>query len=238
MNVRICERWDMPLEPSGKWFADWVRRSPREAGLHLTAGWHAVQELRDVCPPGYIKTACEYFGGIGAQALMIQKAFSPTWHTVVENNPDAVRHLMWMLLPRVGVFWADSYELGIIPADLVALDFGDLTVWKTRPGQPHRQLLNRVFASKPKAVLLTDIAGPRLHLHQERYESLLGPGTCGTYQTYLEAFAARLKKLYGYHLVAGFYHRWSTVMALTSEELGPGLFFRTPALPVGLEVSA
>ena len=52
---------------------------------------------------------------------------------------------------------------------------------------------------------------------------------------YLEALADRLEGLYGYTMIGGFTHRWSTVMALApySER---GSFVPTPRNPIGLEI--
>jgi hypothetical protein len=234
--ARICEKWTMQLEPpEDEWFLDWVLRSPREAGKHLTSGWLAYQSLAGL----EVTHAREYFGGIGAQSLMIQELFEPEVHYVTDYSPDAVKHLSTALPFCVDVGRADAYnDPGeIYPAQLVGLDFGDLTVWKTREGQPHRELLDRVFASEPKAVVLTDIACRYLHLHRERYESLLGAGTCVSYETYLEALLRRLQRLYGYTLVAGYWDRWSTVMALAPQGDRPmGVLRPTPASPVGIEL--
>lgn len=236
MELTICERWTMYTpKPTEKWFLDYVVRSPRDSGVHLAAGWRSYLALADIYP--HMDTAVEYFGGMGAQSLMIQELWEPPDHVVIDYSEEAVRHIKDQV-EGVTVWQADSYEpRWHYPADLVGLDFGDLTAWKTREGEPHRDLLDRVFAGQPKAVVLTDIACRYLHLHRERYESLLGAGTCATYETYLEALSDRLEALYGYVMVGGFYHRWSTVMALVPAGVAPRrTFIPTPASPVGLEV--
>lgn len=246
MKVKILEKWSMDLEESDAeetWFADWVLRSPKEVSTHLTAGWHAYNAIRDFYNPGEIRTAVEYFGGMGAQALMIEHLFQPHAHVVQDYSAQAVEHMNRELPNRISVIQGDSYNPSWTPwssDDVVGLDFGDLTVWKTRDGEKHRRLLDRVFAHHPKAVVLTDIAGPRLHLQRERYETLLGIGTCQTYEGYLEAFSDRLYELYGYHVVTGFTHRWSTVLTLVPKHIATSGDFRlilpTPSTPVGLEL--
>lgn len=232
MELTICERWTMEVgEPGEKWFLDYVLRSPRDAGIHLTAGWHAYASILGL----EIFTACEFFGGMGAQSLMIQKMFAPGQHFVMDYSHEAVAHIE-RHVPVVDVKQGDSYAGDWIPqSDLVGLDFGDLTVWKTREGEKHRALLDRVFAGQPQAVVLTDVACRYLHLHRERYETILGAGTCASYEKYLYALADRLEDLYGYVMVGGFYHRWSTVMALVPEGKR-ALFVPTPESPVGLTV--
>lgn len=219
---------------------DWVLRSPKEAGRHLTAGWLAYNSLLSVYRPGDISTAHEAFGGMGAQSLMIEELFSPAAHSIGEFSRDAVDHLANLMspLPGVTVHQWDAYADPPPHAELYGLDFGDLTAWKTRDDQPHRKLLDAVFEEEPKAVVFTDIACRYLHLHRERYETLLGPDTCGSYGTYLRALLARLEVLYGYSLVAGYWDRWSTVMALVPSELAPGRgsLQEIPDVPVGLEL--
>lgn len=218
-TIRVFDKWDIELpEPSANpWFLDWYLRSPGEVHKHLRAGWIAYQSISSL----EVNSATEYFGGIGAQSRMIQELWSPERHYVFDYNKDAAEHLRNTLPPPIVAWQADSYDpASFRPADLVGLDFGDLTVWRTRDGELHRQLLDRVFASEPQAVVLTDIAGPRLHLQRERYETLLGEGTCGSYESYLHALLVRLEALYGYTCAGGAYHRWSAVMALTQGEEG------------------
>lgn len=234
MELTICERWTQYVQPpSEKWFLDYVVRAPRDSSVHLTAGWSAYQLIKELGVE--VTSAVEYFGGMGAQSLMIQELWNPKHHVALDYSQEAVGHIKKQV-PGVHAQQADSYD----PtwqhwAHLVGLDFGDLTVWKTREGEPHRGLLDRVAEEEPHAVVLTDVACRYLHLHRERYETLLGPGSCASYETYLEAFADRLESLYGWVLVGGFAHRWSTVMALVPGGKR-GDFVPTPSSPVGLEV--
>lgn len=243
MELTICERWTQYVQqPTEKWFLDYVVRAPRDAGVHLTAGLAAYQRVANVYAEKGLErfgSAVEYFGGMGAQSLMIRELFRPKSHLVYDFSHEAVQHIKTQV-EGVDAQQADSYDPdNFYAADLVGLDFGDLTVWKTREGEKHRELLDRVFAGRPNAVVLTDVACRYLHLHRERYESLLGAGTCASYETYLEALSDRLEALYGYVMVGGFYHRWSTVMALVPSGLAPRRHFvPTPESPVGLKVVA
>ena len=75
MELTVCERWKMEVgEPSDKWFLDYVIRSPKDAGTHLTAGWQAYKALGEL----EVDSALEYFGGMGAQSLMIHAMFNPS----------------------------------------------------------------------------------------------------------------------------------------------------------------
>lgn len=236
MELTICETWTQYASPpTGEqpWWLDWVVPAPKDAGLHLTAGYHAYQDLKAWVPEA--DTAVEYFGGIGGQSHMINWLWSPRSHVVMDYSADAVAHIA-VNVPRVVALQADSYDpRNTAVGDIVGLDFGDLTAWKTREGEKHRDLLDRVFLGEPKGVVLTDIACRYLHLHRERYETLLGPDTCGSYTQYLEALADRLEELYGYTMVGGYWHRWSTVMALVPGGTR-GAFVPTPASPLGMEI--
>lgn len=236
MELTICERWTQYVRPpTEKWFLDYVVRSPKESGVHLTAGLWAYNLVHKLDIE--IDSAVEFFGGMGAQSLMIQDLFAPPSHVVMDYSQEAVDHIKKQV-PGVTAIQADSYDqMWAHKADLVGLDFGDLTAWKTRREEPHRGLLDRVFEEEPKAVVLTDIACRYLHLHRERYESLLGPGTCGSYESYLDALAFQLWHLYDYVVAGGFWHRWSTVMVLVPQGVAPaGDFVPTPNFPVGLKV--
>lgn len=240
--AHIAEQFTMNLEesPPGAepWYIDWAIKNPKRISDSVTVGWYAYQSLLSVYEPEEIRTCWEPFGGIGAQSLIIRHLFPDlTDHWVGEYTQPAVDHLRRALPKGVRVAKADAYATPPIPADLVGLDFGDLTCWKTREGQQHRAFLDAVFANRPKAVVLTDVAGPRLGLHRTRYEALLGSGTCATYASYLPALADLLEETFGYTVVAGFYHHGAGKMALVPSDAGDrGIFVPVPPSPVGLEI--
>lgn len=242
MDVTVCERWRMSLDPGAAdgWFLDWALRRPHDVSAHLTAGFCAYLSLQLVYGPGELTSAREYFGGMGAQALMIQEGVHPLAHTVLDYNRSAVDHLKRTLAGRpVHVQQADSYSPGsYAPAALVGLDFGDLTAWRLLPGQRHRALLDRVFSGRPRAVVVTDIAGPRLHLHRARYARVLRTDRLATYEQYLQALDDWFRAHYGYRMVRGYYHRWSAVLALVPTDVSPGegVLAHVPDRPVGLEI--
>lgn len=236
MDLIVCEKWTMPLpERSGdEWFLDWVLKSPHQRST--AAGWAAYQALARVEP--VMATAHEFFGGVGAQSLMIQDLWAPVSHLAMDYTPESAAHLA--TIPGVTALQADSYDpkWSSQGSDLVALDFGDFTVWKSREGEQHRALIDRVFSEEPKGVVMTDVACRYLHLHRTRYETLLGAGRCSTYQGYLEALADRFEALYGYVMVGGYWHgRFSSVMAFAQE--GDRVAFEAASeSPVGLQVVA
>lgn len=222
-----------------KWWLDWAVDSPAGASKHLTASWLALNAVLNVYDKSEIKTAYEAFGGVGAQALMINDLFDPMHH-IGEWSDDAVAHLKGLFkdVPSTAAFKQDAYEAGYAGYDLVAFDCGDLTAWRTREGEKVHTTLDRLFSAQPKAVVITDIACRYLHLQRERYETLLGEGTCESYPSYLSAFLERIRTLWGYRLVTGYYDRWSAVMTLVPEDaysLG-GILHPTPNTPVGLVV--
>lgn len=220
MKVRILDAWEMELpEPTDDpWFVDWVARSPKQAGDHLAVSWKTFCALAVHCGPDAFPTVQEYFGGIGAHALMLENLFEPIRHWVNDYSLEAVVHMQRVLPEEVKVCQADSYNLDASSmADLQVLDFGDLTVWKAHHDPRHSGLLDHVFHLKPAAVTITDIAARYLHLQKGVYEPILGDGTCDTYESYLDAFADYMHARFGYVLLEGNYTRWSCVMAFVPE---------------------
>ena len=220
-TATICDIWTLELpEPAEEaWFLDWVMRSPTQAGKHLTSSWMAYQSLAGIYQPDEITTAREYFGGMGAHALMIQELWQPGYHYVLEFSRDAVDHLDSTLPRGVQAAHGDSYRsANTQSADIVALDFGDLTVFKAQEGKPHGDLLERVFMLEPKGVVVTDIAARYLHLQKKSYEPLLGVGTCDSYEDYLTAFYAQIRERFGYKRLTTYDNHWSSVTSLVPED--------------------
>lgn len=234
--------------PDEPWYLDWVLQKPKNFSLSITAGYHAYDSLLDVYNPENIGSALEYFGGIGAQSLIIQDLFQPVRHVVADYAEESAEMLRRVLRDtNAYVLRQDAYaEDALDPnADLIGLDFGDLTCWKTREGLPHRLLMDRVFGAYPKGVVLTDVAGPRLGLQRDRYETLLGVGRCGSYRDYLQALCEYLGDIYGYELQAGYYVNRVAKLAFVPEgyrrptrrAIGEHFpLYPIPAEPVGLEV--
>jgi hypothetical protein len=233
----ICERWPMPLHDGGAeltdgWFAAWVRRRPRESSTHIAASYAAYHALATAGMT--FATAYECFGGMGCQSLIIRNLFAPRTHHVVDNHPDAVAHLR-RLLDRPGetVHQTDSYQTAPT-AELVGLDFGDFTAHQAHTRA--RPLLERTFAAAPRAAVLTDIAGPRLHLHRRRYSSLLDH-PCDTYRDYLQGLAGWLGRQFGYRPLAIYEHRWSALLALVpGQPDGPAPVRPVPQQPEGIRL--
>ena len=238
-------------EGADPWFQDWVLRSPSGAGKHLAASYHTIQGLLKAYERGEIQSCREYFAGIGAQALIAESTFPKVKadHTLLEISPQAIEHLRMesqLRSPYRKLLQVDSYHpSSVAPADLQLVDIGDGTVYKTLEGKPYRGLLDGVFGTYPKAVVLTDIAARYLHLHRPRYEAILGSGSCRDYLTYLQAFAYRLEKLYpGYMFMRGYFDRWSAVLSFipAREALRYGVWggirklIETPSTPLGLEI--
>jgi hypothetical protein len=211
------------------WFADWAIRRPAEASRHVTAGWHALQSLHDA---GHaFSSVLELFGGMGCQALITEHLFAPEEHLVRDWNPAAVQHLQ-RVLPDCAVEQADAYASDSSSAELVLADFGDLTAHQLISGRA-RQLMDAIFSCEPLAVVLTDIAGPRLHLQRSRYEKLLGCD-CATYEGYLTGLSASIQHRYRYRTLSCHQHRWSAVLALVPGEGENAAPAPVPDRPVGI----
>lgn len=220
-TVTICDSWtlDIPEYTEDTWFMNWVLNAPTQVGKHFLSGWLAYQSLAEVIDVSQLNSAVEYFGGIGAQTLMIQDAFAPAEHHVYDYSDEAVEHLTTTFAGTpVQVSRADSYNpASIRQADLVGLDFGDLTAWKAQAGRPAGDMLERVFMLEPKAVVITDVAARYLHLQKVAYEPILGQDTCDSYEDYLDAFAAHIWERFGYQRVTSYDNHWSSVTAFVPD---------------------
>lgn len=235
-NVQIAEQWQMSIpEGVGGTFGEWVFRSPKDSTRRIAASYMVYEDLAALNP--HIETAHEYFGGVGAQSLMIEHFFAPQRHTIWDRSPEAVEHLK-RVMPYADVSLVEDSFVLHEPADLVALD-EVFTVWKTRHGQPFRELMDEVFKSQPVAVELTENAATRLHLHRERYDQLLGSGASATYETYLEALEGYLEYEFGYGIATGYYYHGGAKMILmpAEEVVLPGGFKPLPENHIqGVEV--
>lgn len=230
MKAKILDKWTVDLPettPGEPWWLDWALRSPKEAGRHIQALQKATLAVaREAYLSGVpVSSVWESFGGLGAQALIVEEYLVPETHTVCDYSGAAALHLTQELPPHVDVQVRDAYSApeDLPPADFYALDFGDLTAHKLKPGQRHRALLDAVVSKDPRFFTITDIACRYLHLHRESYDEILGAGSSTSYQRYLEAICAWVTRTYGYVLLEGHNHRWSTVMAFSRDAASEGV---------------
>jgi hypothetical protein len=225
--VRVCDQWDLDL-PEGGSYAKWIRSNLKARSASVTAGYHVYRALSHV--PA--NTALETFGGIGCQSLMIQSMFPLDEHFIVEIDEQAATHLHRQF-PYAAVLCGDAYTIPLPPADLVAMDFGDLTALSAT--RKHRPLLDEVFAANPLAVTVTDVAGPRLHLHRDRYAAIVGTD-CSDYATYLSGLAAWFARDYGYQTLACYYHHGAAKMAMIPGSGVTPYIAPVPSAPAGLRL--
>lgn len=237
MTIRICEKWDLPtpVAKHNEWFADWALRKPNEVSRHITMGYHALQEVRSLD----IQSVYEPFGGIGAQALIIEDMWPTARHYIRDNSWSAVSYLAENLIPRPGlvVMHGSSYDpINFVKADLQVADVGDLTAsrWTQKP---YEAFLEHTFSSGAKAVILTDIAGRLLHLHKSTYSRLLGQEITN-YNEYLYAQGSLVEDRFGYTAIKSFFHHWSsiTVFVPFDEATGVHTLVPCPPGPRGLEI--
>ena len=234
-KLRILEEYetDIPDDPKG-WFADWVLRYPEASSRHITQSYQVLRVLRDSRElPEQIEVN-EYFGGLGCQALAVQELFAVKQHRIAENNSQAWAHLFDTIPGNPLVLLRDSYKDPLGPtANLELADFGDLTVWKMEHNKPYSDLCDHIFGGAPGAVVLTDIAGERLHLQAQRYSGLLGPFE--GYEEYLQLLGQYVASRWGYSPRYTAWQRWSSV---TWYSPLPGPHTVTPVLnhPRGIEV--
>lgn len=233
MKATILDMWEIDLPETGenKWWLDWALAAPKHAGDHLAVSFRTFESLLNVYSPGDFGSIHEYFGGIGAHALMTEDLFEPPLsHSVCDYAPEAVEHMQRVLPGGMRIWQNDAYgSNGFQHADLQVMDFGDLTVFQAQPGKARGDLLEEVFASEPMAVTVTDIAARYLHLQKRSYEPILGPGACDSYEEYLERYSRHLEERFGYVMLEGHYTRWSCHMAFVpADRAHHGEFHKLP----------
>jgi hypothetical protein len=235
----VCEKWKLPELPqteNGAWFADWAARRPWDVSAHLTAGYHALHSLWNL--QAHPRMVWEPFGGIGAQALMVEELWPRSTHFVNDVSQDAVDFIKRVVPSRPGfsAFQADSYAPeSFIPADVIVADFGDLTVLRMeQPGKYH-DLVERMFSGNAEAIVLTDIAGPRLHLVSGSYRPIVGDFK--NYQGYLRGLGIYVvEKYFRFHPWITFYHKWSSVTVFRSTPPpGRHIIRPIPSSPIGFQ---
>ena len=235
MTIRICEKWDLPtpVAKHNEWFADWALRKPNEVSRHITMGYHALHEVHSLGLE--IDSVYESFGGIGAQALIVEDLWPGALHYVRDYSESAQRYLRENLPGSIAVLGGSSYlPSNFVEADLQIADVGDLTAVKWTQ-KPVEDWLERTFSSGAKAVVLTDIAGRLLHLHRKTYSKALGK-PIGWYSDYLLATGEYVKNRFGYTATKSFYHHWSSITVFTPESPDPRQLVSCPYDPRGLEI--
>lgn len=237
----ICEQWKVPIAANGgsglPWFLDWVERRPKEVSDHVACGYWCYSEL--VNSMMEFGSVTEYFGGAGFQSTIIRNLFSPSIHHIADISAKSCSHLESLFGGRrdttyVGIHCVDVSKHSLPSAGLVGFDAGDLTALTLT--RQHGETLSRIVEGKPKAIVLTDIAGPRLHLQRNCYSKIIW-NDCINYPTYLHGLAEYIRKTFGYDALCIYYSRWSAVMALLPKEkiIEAAVPQHVPESPVGFK---
>lgn len=210
---------DLPDYAGGPWFANWVSRRSKDASLHIYTSAMAMEHLAEDYPDPV--SIIEHFGGIGAHAVLAHNIFRARSHLVQDIDEDAVEY-MTSALDFAFVSRADAY--GPFPpaqGSLQILDFPNFTIRKFMD-KPVRRFMDGVFTGgAARAVLVTDIAGPRLHLVRETYERILGK-ELPSYPDYLRASADYISSQYTDWMPrVTWYTRWSAITVFTWGVRGP-----------------
>lgn len=220
----ICEQWRVPIAANGgsglPWFLDWVERRPKEVSDHVACGYWCYAELANKMME--FDSVTEYFGGTGFQSTIIRNLFNIREHLVMDQSAKSCEHLFRLFSNQphpatTNVKCVDSLTT-VVPkdeGDLIGFDAGDLTALTLT--RQHGETLSRIVEGKPTAIVLTDIAGPRLHLQRDRYSKIIW-NDCINYPTYLHGLAEYIRKTFGYDALCIYYSRWSAVMTLLPKD--------------------
>lgn len=236
----ICEQWKVPIAANGgsglPWFLDWVERRPKEVGDHVACGYWCYAELANNMME--FDSVAECFGGAGFQSTIIRNLFNIRTHTISDISAKSCEHLFRLFsnqphpaTTNVRCIDAKNY---LPEADLIGFDAGDLTALTLT--RQHGEMLKEIVKGKPKAIVLTDIAGPRLHLQRNCYSKIIW-NDCINYPTYLHGVAEYIRKTFGYDALCIYYSRWSAVMSLLPKQkiTETAIPQRVPESPVGFQ---
>lgn len=188
---------------------------------HVTNSWLAMSSLLSCYGPEDINSSMEVLPRDDTQALMVEELFDPLVHVV----PEIVEPTR-----------ADPYPPPYRPlpkANLVLLDWLNFTAAQIHTTDGFRRtLLDAIFRTRPKAVVLSEGFGPDLFIPRNvaAYERWFHPGAVRTYPSYLTALTGLLQDLYGYRLCRGYWsHDAFAVLALVPADLAvPGTLHKTP----------
>jgi len=226
VKLLVREKWEMEVADTvggQPWFADWVSRKINDSSAHISAGATVLNRLAaSVEEPLRI---LEGFGGLGCQSLIAHDLWPRAGGTIYETSHEAVEHLRSVrntILKGagIGVHLSDAYmALDPDEDDVVLLDFGDMTASRMVAGGRYTTLLERVFHARPRAVVLTDIAGRLLHLHRDHYAKALRT-EFEDYKGYLLAVGQYVRDRWGYYPLETSYQNWSAVMGFVPTAYG------------------
>jgi hypothetical protein len=210
--------------PGDKWFLDWALHAPNQVGAHLRMGQAALRALAE---SGFNPATVHHpFGGLGGQALVSWKLWPEARQTIDEFSPAAYEHLVRSFIRETNLIrLGDSYKMSVPPADLYVADYGDNTAHRMADVKnPRRVLFERMLEHEPGAILLTDIAGPRLHMpkiHASYQRATGAEFPSNDYLAYLSAYERWLAGTFGYYATDVFYQRWSSILVLRPDVGAP-----------------
>lgn len=217
MRLRICERFSLAvpsdLSTSG-WFLEWVVREPQRMSYHLSEGYAAISSISSL----KVNRVLECFGGIGAQAQMVQDTFHPDQHVILENSKPALAFLAsrFKAVDGIKVKEMDAFSPEVptllpgLNPDLIVWDCGDFTAAKFSGA--HGFSLYQFFRMRPKALVLTDICGVKALTPAHRVGQGLRLGPYRTQEEYLTALSRLMFEEFGYAARSIFYSPFTAVL--------------------------
>lgn len=237
--IKIMNRIEVPIYgdiTDGKkdWWFDWAFKDPTGTNTHVVNGYNVLKAIQRVVPD--IHSCSEYFGGAGVQALMCEELFDLKEHLIGELSTVAFEHLKKLFREKkhVEIVYQDAYKVEIRPSDLIIIDFPDCTL-KRLMEDKQRELLDKCFATRPKALVFTDVAGIRFGLQKARYSKMAGR-ELENYLDYLHFIVEKIKEFYGYNLVECRYARFCSLFGFVAQDVGEGKFIEKMKDEKGLEI--
>lgn len=174
----LAKAQDSPLHPH---FVSLL--NPRVRGKLSRYTWCLEKVFQQVGrkAPGGIRTVCEYFGGVGRTATIIQHELKPDRHVLIDLDPAQAEWLREFCSGRPGMeaHRQDFHDVaGAYPADLVTLN-NIMTIYKVKKEPKLLSSLGKVFAESPRFVQFTEGGLERLHLFKDLYGKAFGTSIGG-----------------------------------------------------------
>ena len=198
---KICDKYDLEV-------ADIP--APHERGYrpyHTRSVWDISREA--ICKEALFKvmspprTVVEYFGGLGIAASLLRGVYNPTVHPVYELDSNLCGHLISNGFDAICV---DSFKKIVTDGayDLADVDF-DIATALSMSRSPVSEFLDCLFKAGHRQIIITDAAISKLHLHKERYGTLLGGGIVKL-EDYLNLLSHYFYRIGGYSISHCEYH--------------------------------
>jgi len=203
-TLLVCGRWR--LKTRGRSLEETIelggkREIEHETRItHLSNNAWAFHLLTQKIPKP--RTVIDYGAGIGLWGTVVVQELCPKKLTLVDLDTSCAAHLKKAFedYPNVEIRNTSYYEVVEGPApDLSCWDLTVSTALRVLGAKSKVPIL-QALSKGPKALILSDGAGLKLHMNKASYSKLFQGEPINTYQEYLTLFSSMLFKQTGYSI--------------------------------------